>query len=74
MGQRSIRVYKGTNQLRVQNTERVPSFISVSDGMKNILVNMISIIKVIFTSIEDFIDNIIKLDKDNGKQQRTDMP
>ena len=28
----------------------------------------------IFTSIEDFIDNIIKLDKDNGKQQRTDMP
>ena len=28
----------------------------------------------IFTSIEDFIDNILKLDKDNGKQQRTDMP
>ena len=27
-----------------------------------------------FTSIEDFIDNILKLDKDNGKQQRTDMP
>ena len=28
----------------------------------------------IFSSIKDFIDNILKLDKDNGKQQRTDMP
>ena len=45
MGQRSIRIHKGTNQLRVQNTERVPSFISISDVMKNISVNMISIIK-----------------------------
>ena len=75
MGQRSIRVYKGTNQLRVQNTERVPSFISVSDVMKKHISEYDFYDKRhIFTSIEDFIDNIIKLDKDNGKQQRTDMP
>ena len=62
MGQRSIRVYKGTNQLRVQNTERVPSFISVSDVMKIYISKYDFYNKShIFTSIEDFIDNILKL-------------